>query len=61
MNKEQFAVIVEGQSSVTKAFDTLAAAKAHAKIITQQVKGRVLVVKAIYAVSPKIDVDEEDL
>jgi hypothetical protein len=61
MNKDQFAVLAEGTSSLSKTFDKLADAKAYAKQLTQQVKGRALVVKAVYAVTPKVDVEEEDL
>lgn len=61
MNKDQFAVLAEGSTSLNKTFDKIEDAKTYAKQLTQQVKGRVLVVKAVYAVSPKVDVEEEDL
>ncbi len=61
MNKDQFAVLAEGTANISKVFDKMADAKAYAKQLTQTVKGRVLIVKAIYAVTPKVDVEEEDL
>ena len=61
MHKTEYAVIQDGGSGICRSFPTLAEAKAHAKLLAGQQKATFLVVKAVYSVSPKFDVDEEDL
>lgn len=61
MMKNRFAVIAAHSGSIDKVCDTLAEAKAYAKQRAHQTQTEFLVLKAVFATAPKVEVTEEDL